>query len=217
MTTKRIINEDTRFYFTEFGTEITTGSLTAGSHYLVKARGESSALPQGSTGVIITAATAIALGEGDKVVPVVFSQQCGLQNVDFTLEREQVDTTALCDAIATSRAGRLSVSISGTMVAETSTGETTTTDRVLGNLMNMFVQQQDGSYEKSTVTADVNIALCLTEGIQGTDVKDIFLYAPVQITTSGLSGGTNSAKTGDISMVVTTGDYEAQLVKENRI
>ena len=57
----------------------------------------------------------------------------------------------------------------------------------------------------------------MTEGIAGNDVKDLILYTPAQISSGGFSGGTNSAKTADVSLSVTTGEFEPQFVKENRI
>lgn len=219
MTTKRVINEDTGIYFFEIGSETSTGSLTAGARYLVTAQASaSSVIPSGlKIGDIFMAKTALTLASGDKVKPIVMSKFCGFQNIDGTFDREQVDTTAICDKIATFRAGRLTVSLSGTLVVETSTGEETATDIVMGNLITMLDEQTDGSYNRSEVGADVNVAIVLTEGIAGSDVKDLTLYAPAQITSGGFSGGTNSAKTADVSLAVTTGEFEPQFVKEKRI
>lgn len=219
MTTKRVINEDTGIYFFEIGDEVTTGSLTAGARYLVTAQASaSSVIPSGlKIGDIFMAKTALTLASGDKVKPIVMSKFCGFQNIDGTFDREQVDTTAICDKIATFRAGRLTVSLSGTLVVETSTGEETATDIVMGNLITMLDEQTDGSYNRSEVGADVNVAIVLTEGIAGSDVKDLTLYAPAQITSGGFSGGTNSAKTADVSLAVTTGEFEPQFVKEKRV
>lgn len=219
MTTKRVINEDTGIYFFEIGDEMATGSLTAGARYLVTAQASaSSVIPSGlKIGDIFMAKTALTLATGDKVKPIVMSKFCGFQNIDGTFDREQVDTTAICDPIATFRAGRLTVSLSGTLVVETSTGEETATDIVMGNLITMLDEQADGSYNRSEVGADVNVAIVLTEGIAGSDVKDLTLYAPAQITSGGFSGGTNSAKTADVSLAVTTGEFEPQFVKEKRV
>ena len=107
--------------------------------------------------------------------------------------------------------------MTGTLVVETSTdAEQTATDIVLGNLITMLEQQTDGSYNRSTAGEQVNLALVLTEGIVGADVRDLSLYTPALITSGGFSGGTNSAKTADMSLAVTTGDFEPQFVKEKR-
>lgn len=219
MTVKRVINEDTGIYFFEIGSEVTTDSLTAGTRYLVTARAASaSALPTGLiVGDIFLAHTAITLGNGDKVKPLTMTKFCGFQNIDGTFDKEQIDVTAICDKTTTYRAGRLTVELSGTLVVETSTGEETATDVVMGNLITLLSQQSDGSYERSAVGADVNVAIVLTEGIAGNDVKDLTLYTPAQISSGGFSGGTNSAKTADVSLAVTTGEFEPQFVKENRI
>ena len=80
----------------------------------------------------------------------------------------------------------------------------------------MLEQQADGSYNRSTTGEQVNLALVLTEGIVGANVRDLSLYTPALITSGGFSGGTNSAKTADMSLAVTTGDFEPQFVKEKR-
>lgn len=219
MTIKRVINEDTGVYFFEFGSEVTTGSLTVGTRYLVTAKASaSSAIPEGlKEKDIFQAQTAITLASGDKVKPIVMTKFCGYQNIDGTFDKEQIDVTAICDKTTTYRAGRLTVELSGTLVVETSTGEETATDIVMGNLLTLLDQQEDGSYNRSETGADVNVAIILTEGIAGADVKDLTLYAPAQITSGGFSGGTNSAKTADVSLSVTTGEFEPQFVKEKRI
>lgn len=221
MTLKRVINEDTGVYFFEFGEEKTTGALTSGTRYLVTAIATSSStIPSGlKVGDIFLAneSTAITLGDGDKVKPLTMTKFCGFQNVDGTFDREQVDVTALCDKISTYRAGRLTLELSGTLVIETSTDNAeTATDIVLGNLLEMLDEQSDGTYNRSTVGEPVNIALVLTEGIVGAAVKDLTLYTPAMITSGGFSGGTNAAKTADVSLSVTTGDFEPQIVKEKR-
>lgn len=219
MTVKRVINEDTGIYFFEIGGEVTTSSLTAGTHYLVTALATSnSTIPNGlAVGDIFLARTAITLGNGDKVKPLTMTKFCGFQNIDGTFDKEQIDVTAICDKTTTYRAGRLTVELSGTLVVETSTSEETATDVVMGNLITLLSQQSDGSYERSAVGADVNVAIVLTEGIAGNDVKDLTLYTPAQISSGGFSGGTNSAKTADVSLSVTTGEFEPQFVKESRI
>lgn len=219
MTIKRIINEDTAIYFFELGNEVTTGALTVGTRYLIQAQAASaSALPNGlQVGDIFLCQKETTLVQGDVVIPLVMSKFCGYQNIDGTLDKEQIDVTAICDKLSTYRAGRLSMELSGTLVLETSTGEETATDVVLGNLITLLDQQTDGSYTRSEVGADVNVAIVLTEGIVGADVKDLTLYTPAQITSGGFSGGANSAKTGDVSLSVTTGDFEPQFVKESRI
>lgn len=219
MTVKRVINEDTGIYFFEIGSEVDTRALVAGTRYLVTARAASdSVLPNGLVvGDIFLAHTAITLGSGDKVKPLTMTKFCGFQNIDGTFDKEQIDVTAICDKTTTYRAGRLTVELSGTLVVETSTGEETATDVVMGNLITLLSQQPDGSYERSAVGADVNVAIVLTEGIAGNDVKDLTLYTPAQISSGGFSGGTNSAKTADVSLSVTTGEFEPQFVKENRI
>lgn len=219
MTVKRVINEDTGIYFFEIGSEVDTGALVAGTRYLITALAASeSALPKGLVvGDIFLAHTAITLGSGDKVKPLTMTKFCGFQNIDGTFDKEQIDVTAICDKTTTYRAGRLTVELSGTLVVETSTGEETATDVVMGNLITLLSQQSDGSYERSAVGADVNVAIVLTEGIAGSDVKDLTLYTPAQISSGGFSGGTNSAKTADVSLSVTTGEFEPQFVKENRI
>lgn len=218
MTVKRIINEDTGVYFFEFADEKTTDALTVGDRYLVTAKGASSALPKGlQAGDIFRCTSATTLSEGDKVKPLVMTKFCGYQNVDGTFDREQIDVTAICDTVTNYRAGRLSVELTGTLVVETSTdAEQTATDIVLGNLITMLEQQSDGSYNRSTAGEQVNLALVLTEGIVGADVRDLSLYTPALITSGGFSGGTNSAKTADMSLAVTTGDFEPQFVKEKR-
>jgi hypothetical protein len=219
MTVKRVINEDTGIYFFEIGSEVATEALVAGTRYLITARAASgSALPVGLVvGDIFLAHDAITLGSGDKVKPLTMTKFCGFQNIDGTFDKEQIDVTAICDKTTTYRAGRLTVELSGTLVVETSTGEETATDVVMGNLITLLSQQEDGSYERSAVGADVNVAIVLTEGIAGNDVKDLILYTPAQISSGGFSGGTNSAKTADVSLSVTTGEFEPQFVKENRI
>lgn len=218
MTVKRVINEDTGVYFFEFADEKTTSALTVGDRYLVTAVGTSSALPKGlKAGDIFRCTTEITLGEGDKVKPLVMTNFCGFQNIDGTFSKEQVDVTAICDTLTTYRAGRLNLELSGTLVIETSTSEETATDIVLGNLITLLDQQTDGSYTRSEVGADVNVAIVLTEGIVGADVKDLCLYTPAQITSGGFSGGTNSAKTADVSLSVTTGEFNPCFVKEKRI
>lgn len=220
MTLKRVINEDTGMYFFELGSEVTTGDLTKGTRYLVTATAtSSSAIPSGlQVGDIFLADDAITLATGDKVKPLAMTKFCGFQNVDGTFSKEQVDVTAICDKTSTYRAGRLSVELSGTLVVETSTeDEETATDIVMGNLLTLLDKQADGTYNRSTTGENVNVAIVLTEGIAGDDVKDLTLYAPAQITSGGFSGGTNSAKTADVSLAVTTGDFEPQFVKEARV
>lgn len=221
MSTKRVINEDTGIYFFEIGSPIATGALTAGTHYLISGvKSTGSALPEGlAVGDIFVAKTALAIasGSGDAVKPLTMTKFCGYQNIDGNFTREQVDTTAICDTTSTFRAGRLKVDLSGTLVVETSTGEETATDIVMGNLMTLLDEQEDGSYTRSTTGEPVNIALVLTEGIVGADVKDLTLYAPANITSGGFKGGSNSAKTADVALSVTTGDFEPQFVKEIRV
>lgn len=219
MTVKRVINEDSGVYFFEIGSEVSTGSLVAGTRYLVTGQASaSSVIPEGlQVGDIFLAQTALTLASGDKVKPFVMTKFCGFQNIDGTFSKEQIDVTAICDKTTTYRAGRLSVELSGTLVVETSTGEETATDIVMGNLLTLLDQQADGSYNRSETGTDVNVAIILTEGIAGADVKDLVLYTPAQITSGGFSGGTNSAKTADVSLSVTTGEFEPQFVKEKRI
>lgn len=220
MTTKRIINEDSGIYFFELGSEISTAAtnLTVGTRYLIDALATGTAIPSGlQAGDIFLCQEEIALVEGDIVRPLTMSKFCGFQNIDGTFDREQVDVTAICDKLTTYRAGRLTLELSGTLVLETSTGEETASDIILGNLITLLDQQTDGTYTRSNVGVDVNVAIVLTEGIVGTAVKDLTLYTPAQITSGGFSGGTNSAKTGDVSLSVTTGDFEPQFVKEKRV
>jgi len=220
MTVKRVFNEDTGIYFFEIGSEIVTGSLTAGTRYLITGVGTTSALPDGLlVGDIFVAKTALALasGSGDKVKPLTMSKFCGYQNIDGTFNREQVDTTAICDKVSTFRAGRLTIELSGTLVVETSTGEETATDIVMGNLITLLDEQEDGSYTRSETGVSVNVAIVLTEGIAGDNVKDLTLYTPANISSGGFGGGANSAKTADVSLSVTTGDFEPQFLKEARI
>lgn len=219
MTIKRVINEDTGIYFFEVGSETTTGSLTAGARYIVTAvAASSSVIPSGlKVGDIFMAQTALTLAAGDKVKPLVMTKFCGFQNIDGTFNKGQVDVTAICDKLTTYRAGRLTMDLSGTLVVETSTGEETATDIVMGNLITLIDQQDDGSYNRSEVGKDVNVAIVLTEGIVGADVRDLTLYTPAQITSGGFSGGTDSAKTADVSLSVTTGEFEPQFVKEKRV
>lgn len=221
MTVKRVINEDTGIYFFEIGSEIVTGSLTAGTRYLITGvDGTTSVLPDGLiVGDIFLAKTALALasGSGDKVKPLTMSKFCGYQNIDGTFNREQIDTTAICDTVSTFRAGRLTVELSGTLVVETSTGEETATDIVMGNLITFLDEQDDGSYTRSETGVPVNVAIILTEGIAGDNVKDLTLYAPANISSGGFSGGANSAKTADVALTITTGDFAAQFLKEKRI
>lgn len=221
MANKRVINEDTGIYFFELGEEKTSGSLTLGNRYLITAlASSSSALPSGlQVGDIFyeNGSTATTLAEGDKVKELTMTKFCGFQNVDGTFDREQIDVTAICDAVTNYRAGRLTVELSGTLVIETADDNSeTATDVVLGNLITMLTEQSDGSYNRSTVGEDVNIALILTEGIVGKSVKDLTLYAPATITSGGFSGGTNSAKTADVSLSITQGEFEPQILKENR-
>lgn len=217
MTVKRVINEDTGIYFFEIGSEA-TGALTIGTRYLITAMAADSTLPKGlKVGDIFLCQKATTPAEGDKVKPLTMTKFCGFQNIDGTFDKEQIDVTAICDKTTTYRAGRLTVELSGTLVVETSTGEETATDVVMGNLITLLSQQTDGSYERSAVGVDVNVAIVLTEGIAGNDVKDLTLYTPAQISSGGFSGGTNSAKTADVSLSVTTGEFEPQFVKENRI
>lgn len=217
---KRVINEDTSLYFIEFGSEMTTGTLTKGARYLITAAGTSPVFPTGlQVGDIFVCQEADkTLAEGDAVKPITMSKVCGFQNIDGTMDREQIDVTALCDETTTYRAGRLSLDLSGTLVVETSTDdEETATDIIMGNLITLLDQQADGNYNRSTVGETKNVAIVLTEGIAGSDVKDLTLYTPVQISSGGFSGGTNSAKTGDVSLVTTTGDFKPQFVKERRV
>ena len=221
MATKRVINEDTGIYFFDLGEEKTTGSLTLGERYLITGIATSnSALPSGlKVGDIFcdNGTTATTLGSGDKVKPLTMTKFCGFQNVDGTFDREQVDVTAICDRVSNYRAGRLTVELSGTLVIETADDNSeTATDVVLGNLIEMLTEQTDGSYNRSGVMENVNVALILTEGIVGANVRDLTLYTPATITSGGFSGGTNSAKTADVSLSITTGDFEPQIVKEKR-
>lgn len=218
MTVKRVINEDTGIYFFEIGSE-TTSALAVGTRYLITGVAASdSTLPQGLVvGDIFLCQKETVPAEGDKVKPLTMTKFCGFQNIDGTFDKEQIDVTAICDKTTTYRAGRLTVELSGTLVVETSTGEETATDIVMGNLITLLDQQEDGSYNRSAVGQDVNVAIILTEGIAGQDVKDLVLYAPAQISSGGFSGGTNSAKTADVSLSITTGEFEPQFVKENRI
>lgn len=220
MGTKRVINEDTGIYFFEIGSPIATGALTKGNRYLISGKAATgSKLPVGLVvGDIFVAKTALALtsGTADAVKPLTMSKFCGYQNIDGKFTREQIDTTAICDKTSTFRAGRLKVDLSGTLVVETSTGEETATDIVMGNLITLLDEQEDGSYTRSATGVTVNVALVLTEGIVGADVKDLTLYAPANITSGGFSGGANSAKTADVALSVTTGDFEPQFVKEGR-
>lgn len=219
MTTKRVINEDTGIYFFEIGSEVTTGNLTKGTRYLVTGlAATASIIPDGLlVGDIFLAKSALTLATGDKVKPLAMSKFCGYQNIDGTFTKEQVDVTAICDKTNTTRAGRLTVELSGTLVVETSTGEETATDIVMGNLLTLLDEQEDGSYTRSETGVPVNVAIILTEGIVGENVKDLTLYAPAQITSGGFSGGANSAKTADVSLSVTTGDFDPAFVKEKRI
>ena len=221
MTTKRVINEDTGIYFFEIGSEIATGTLSVGTRYLIAGMPTSgSVFPSGlKVGDIFLAKTALVLasGAGNIVKPLTMSKFCGYQNIDGNFTREQIDTTAICDKTSTFRAGRLTVELSGTLVVETSTGEQTATDIVMGNLITLLDEQEDGSYERSETGVPVNVAIILTEGIAGEDVKDLTLYAPANITSGGFSGGSNSAKTADVALSVTTGDFDPQFLKEKRI
>ena len=190
MTIKRVINEDTGIYFFEIGSPVSVGALTQGTRYLISSVGTTSALPSGLVAgdiFLVNSATTLLSGAGDSVKPLTMTKFCGFQNIDGTFTREQIDTTAICDATSTFRAGRLTVDLSGTLVVETSTSEETATDIVMGNLITLLTEQADGTYERSETGAPVNVAIVLTEGIAGETVKDLTLYAPANITSSGLS------------------------------
>jgi len=220
MTIKRAVGDNSRFYLFELGSEIVTGSLVAGSWYLITGMDTTSVFPAGlSTGKIFMAKTALSLvtGSDDAVKPITLSPLCGLQDIGSTLTRNAIDTTTLCDNLSTFVAGKLTGEISGTMVIETSTGEQTTSDLVLGNLIELLEEQEDGSFISSTPGEQVNVAVCLTEEIVGTTVKDLFLFTPAYITSSGFTGGLGSAKTGDISISVAKGDFNPQMIKTGRL
>lgn len=220
MTVKRIVGDNSRLYFFEEGTAVTIGSLTAGSFYRITGIGTVSAFPAGLTvGRIFMAKTAISLtsGSGNSVIPLTLSSQCGLQEIGSTLKKDAIDVGVLCDTVSTFVPGKLNGEISGTMVIETSTGEQTTTDVILGNLISLLEEQDDGSFVASTPGEQVNIAICLTEEIVGTTVKDLFLFTPAYVTSSGFTGGIGSAKTGDVSISVAKGDFEPQMLKTGRI
>lgn len=220
MTVKRVINEDTEISFFELGDAITTGNLTVGTWYLIVSTAtENTVIPQGlKAGDFFLAQTALELVDGDSVRPVAATKFCGFQNVDGTMDKDQVDVTTICDPTTSYRAGRLTFSLSGTLVVETSTDdEETATDVVLGNLITLLSEQTDGTYLRSEVGKDVNVMINLTAGIAGADVRDLVLFTPAQITSGGFSGGTNSAKTADVSLSVTSGDFDPAFVKSKRV
>lgn len=219
MTVKRVINEDTEISFFELGDAVTTGNLVAGTWYLIGAMAaENSIIPKGlKVGDFFLAQSALTLAEGDSVQPVASTKFCGFQNVDGTMDKDQVDVTTICDETTSYRAGRLTFSLSGTLVVETSTDdEETATDIVLGNLITLLSEQTDGTYNRSEVGKDVNVMINLTAGIAGADVRDLVLFTPAQITSGGFSGGTNSAKTADVSLSITSGAFNPAFVKSKR-
>lgn len=221
MTIKRVINEDTGIYFFDIEDAISTGTLTAGNRYLVAGIASSgSVIPSGlAVGDIFMAKTDLVLASGtdDSVRPITMSKFCGYQNIDGSFDRAQINTTAICDELSTFRAGRLTVDLSGTLVVETSTGEETATDIVMGNLITLLDEQDDGSYTRSETGVPVNVAIVLTEGIAGAGVKDLTLYTPANISSGGFTGGMDSAKTADVALTVTTGDFVPQFMKEKRV
>jgi hypothetical protein len=220
MTNKRIVGDNSRFYTFEEGSEIVTGSLTAGNFYRITGLDATTVFPDGLTvGKIFMAKTALVLvsGSDDAVVPITMSPQCGLQDIGSTLSRDAIDTTALCDTVSTFVLGKLTGEISGTMIVETSTGEQTTSDVILGNLIELLEEQTDGSFVASEPGEQVNVAICLTEGIVGATVKDLFLFTPAFITSSGFTGSIGSAKTGDVSISIAKGDFNPQMLKTGRI
>lgn len=220
MTNKRVVGDNSMLYLFEIGNEVVTGSLTAGNYYLITGMDATSVFPDGlSVGKIFIAKTALSLASGsdDAVKPLTMSQLCGIQEVSSTLKRDAIDVTTLCDTLSTFVSGKLTGEVSGTMVVETSTGEQTTTDVILGNLIELLEEQDDGTFVASTPGEQVNVAICLTEGIVGTTVKDLFLFTPAYLTSSGFSGGIGSAKTGDVSISVAKGDFAPQMLKIGRI
>lgn len=220
MTNKRVVGDNSMLYLFEIGNEVVTGSLTAGNYYLITGMDATSVFPDGlSVGKIFIAKTALTLvsGSDDAVKPLTMSQLCGIQEVSSTLKRDAIDVTTLCDTLSTFVSGKLTGEVSGTMVVETSTGEQTTTDVILGNLIELLEEQDDGTFVASTPGEQVNVAICLTEGIVGTTVKDLFLFTPAYLTSSGFSGGIGSAKTGDVSISVAKGDFAPQMLKIGRI
>jgi len=220
MTIKSTAGDHTRMYTFEIGAEIIVGALIAENFYLITKKGTTSSLPDGlDVGhiFIAKAGTTLVSGAGDGVEPLVMSQQCGMQDIGSTLSRDAIDVTTLCDTMSTFVPGKLNGEISGTMVIDTSTGEETTTDVILGNLIELLSEQTDGSFTASTPGEQVNVAILLTEGILGESVRDMFLFAPAFITSSGFTGGLGSAKTGDVSISIAKGDFQPHMLKTIRL
>ena len=218
MTVKRVINEDMTINFFEIGDPITTGDLDIGTFYVIDTLASGTAIPEGyKPRDVFLAKSAITLASGDSVKPITMSKFCGYQNVDVTISVEQVDVTAICDLVSTFRSGRKTIEASGTLIVETSTGEETATDVVFGDLVTFLSEQEDLSVVRSETGKLMNVALNLTENIAGVDVKDIWMFFPAQITSGGFTGGTNSAKTADVSLSVTTGEFDPHFVKMARI
>lgn len=172
MATKRLIGKDGKLYTLSKGTELTTGSLTAG-YYVVTAIGGTSGLPTGiEVGYpLYTPATSghiITLGTGDKVRKLTLTEQCDLRSGSLEFTNEEIDVTTLCDSTKVYRAGfsEAQGSLEGIttigisevfinkflpIVTQTAAGTTTTVSDVNGDPL-LLLMEVNGT---STVGEDV--------------------------------------------------------------
>ena len=203
MATKRLTDLDGNLAQATVGATISGDGATAipsDGWYLVKAVASSgSTLPTGIlAGYIIQLTTSDTPATGDDVAPVTFENMCYVQNGSIDLNRDEIETTTLCDGIKTYRAGRTDLSGSFDGVFEAGN------DAIL-ELVNKFIATVDivSDSSSATVSAQNNDIFYLQFEVNKTSSQDEpeqFYFLPITIlsTSNALSQGSVQTFTANI-------------------
>lgn len=195
MAKTKLIGTYGKFTKATLGADVTTGTLTAGSLYLIKTVGGTSALPTGATvGYSFYAdGTEDITTSGDVVSPWTMTDLCDLQSWGLEFSKDETEVTGFCDDQKIYLAGRSDVtgSSEGTYTIGI-TGEP-------GGFANKFIDIIDqagdgGAITVSTIDDAPIYALLYKQKDKSANETEVFYLLPISVTSFSDSASGSDAQ-----------------------
>jgi len=184
-----------------FGAEIIGNAATAlpVGTYLIIAVAASSAFPANTTGIDAAAGDILVVSTGDSITPAVgdnvvtltLTDVCDVSSWQMEFSKDEIETTVLCDAIKTYRAGK--ADMAGTINGIFVTG---TTDAITGGLrqfIDLVRQDGDTSYDRYEKTQSVDMGFFYVNN-EASLCDKMWIAAPYQEYGRSLGGEIGSAQ-----------------------
>lgn len=183
MAKDRLIGFDGKLSTAIFGAEVSTGTLSANTFYLVVTVGSSSTLPTGveEKYVFLADGTEDITSSGDVVKEITFNDKCDITSWGLEFNASEVPVTTLCDDQNKYRAGRTDVT--GSMEGNYTIGLTDAD----GGIANAFVDilRQAGAGGNVTIDKvdnDTIFAVLYKQKDTDSGETEQFYIAPITVT-----------------------------------